>query len=153
MSAQGKPPVPTPPAPMGKVSGNALPGASSTAPSRQATLAAFQALGYNRPPSSRPTIRGRAQSIDQVLHESGTLAQLTALSRDSQARLRALQKLLPPLLWAQLSAGPIEADGWCILVSNNAVAAKLRQWIPAMAAHLRTQGWPVQTIRVKVRTR
>ena len=36
---------------------------------------------------------------------------------------------------------------------RDAVAAKLRQWIPAMAAHLRTQGWPVQTIRVKVRTR
>jgi hypothetical protein len=97
-------------------------------------------------------VRGRAQPIHQALQGSDALSQLTALSRDSQARLRALQRLLPPPLWAQLSAGPIEADGWCILVSNNAVAAKLRQWIPAMAAHLRTQGWSVNTIRVKVRS-
>ena len=120
---------------------------------RSAALAALRALGYNRPPkASRPSIRGRALSVERAVQESGSLAQLTALARESQLRLQSLQRVLPPLLWAQLSAGPIEADTWCVLVSNNAVAAKIRQWVPAMAAHLRTRGWAVQTIRIKVRS-
>jgi hypothetical protein len=120
---------------------------------RRATLAAYQALGYNRPPkASRPSMRGRAVSVDRAVQESTSLAQLSALSRESQLRLQSLQRVLPPLLLAQLSAGPIEADTWCVLVSNNAVAAKIRQWVPAMAAHLRTRGWAVQTIRIKVRS-
>ncbi len=124
-----------------------------TGAARHATLAAYQALGYNRPPkASRPSIRGRALSLERAVLESNSLAQLSALTRESQLRLKSLQGVLPPLLWAQLSAGPIEADTWCVLVSNNAVAAKIRQWAPAMAAHLRTHGWPVQTIRIKVRS-
>ena len=123
------------------------------ASARTNTLAAYQALGYKRPPkASRPSMRGRAVSVERAVQESGSLAQLSALSRESQLRLQSLQRVLPPLLWAQLSAGPIEADTWCVLVSNNAVAAKIRQWVPAMAAHLRTRGWAVETIRVKVRS-
>ena len=122
------------------------------AENRSAILAAYRALGYSRPPkASRPSIRGRALTLERAVQES-PLSQLSTLARESQRRLQSLQRVLPPLLWAQLSAGPIEADAWCVLVSNNAVAAKIRQWVPAMAAHLRTQGWPVQTIRVKVRT-
>lgn len=121
---------------------------------RQATLAAYQALGYNRPPqAARPSIRGRALPITRAVDESGSLAMLSALARESQSRLNALKRLLPPLLWAQLSAGPVEPGSWCVLVSNNAVAAKLRQWVPGMAAHLRTQGFDVQSIRIKVRAR
>jgi hypothetical protein len=120
---------------------------------RPSTLAAYQALGYNRPPkASRPALRGRAVTLERAVLESNNLAQLSALTHESQRRLQSLQGVLPPLLWAQLSAGPIEADTWCVLVSNNAVAAKIRQWAPAMAAHLRTRGWAVQTIRIKVRS-
>ena len=119
---------------------------------RHATLAAYQALGYNRPPmASRPSMRGRAMTLERAVLESNPLAQLSALTNESQRRLKSLQGVLPPLLWAQLSAGPIEADTWCVLVSNNAVAAKIRQWVPAMAAHLRTLGWAVQTIRIMIR--
>jgi hypothetical protein len=129
-------------------------GSGGDSPARQATLSALRALGYNRAPqASRPLIRGRALPIKRAVDESSSLAVLAALSRESQARLLALQRLLPPLLWAQLSAGPVEGDSWCVLVSNNAVGAKLRQWLPAIAAHLRTHGWNVQTIRIKVRSR
>jgi hypothetical protein len=127
---------------------------ASDSTGRQATLAAYRALGYNRAPqASKPLIRGRALTINRAVDQSSSLAVLAALSRESQSRLLALQRLLPPMLWAQLSAGPVEGDSWCVLVSNNAVGAKLRQWIPAMSAHLRTQGWNVQTIRIKVRSR
>ena len=152
------PPVP-PPQPEGPANRAGKTPATSVASAqppaadpRSAALAALRALGYNRPPkASRPSIRGRALSVERAVQESGSLAQLSALARESQLRLQSLQRVLPPLLWAQLSAGPIEADTWCVLVSNNAVAAKIRQWVPAMAAHLRTRGWAVQTIRVKVR--
>ena len=128
-------------------------GGGDASSARSSTLAAYQALGYNRPPqASRPSMRGRAVPVERAVQESSSLAQLSALSRESQLRLQSLQRVLPPLLWAQLSAGPIEADTWCVLVSNNAVAAKIRQWAPAMAAHLRTRGWAVQTIRIKVRS-
>lgn len=129
-------------------------GQASGKSDRQAILAAYRALGYNQAPqASKPLIRGRALPINRAVDQSSGLAVLAALSRESQMRLQALKRLLPALLWAQLSAGPVEGDSWCILVSNNAVGAKLRQWIPAMSAHLRTQGWNVQSIRIKVRSR
>ncbi|MFZ9666326.1 MAG: hypothetical protein ACO3AU_11790, partial [Limnohabitans sp.] len=82
---------------------------------RHATLAAYQALGYNRPPkASRPSMRGRAMTLERAVLESNPLAQLSALTNESQRRLKSLQGVLPPLLWAQLSAGPIEADTWCV---------------------------------------
>ncbi len=81
------------------------------------------------------------------------LAQLASLSRDSSARLRAIQDLVPALLRTSIQAGPIDGATWCLLVSSNAAAAKLRQLLPALAAHLRTKGWNVQTIRLKVQAR
>jgi hypothetical protein len=51
-----------------------------------------------------------------------------------------------------VKAGPVDENGWCLLVQNNAAAAKLRQLLPALCAHLRTKGHPVNTIRVKVMT-
>lgn len=81
------------------------------------------------------------------------LAQLASQSRDSSARLCAVGGLIPALLRPSIQAGPIEGASWCLLVSSNAAAAKLRQLLPAMAAHLRTKGWDVQTIRLRVQAR
>jgi ethanolamine ammonia-lyase small subunit len=49
-----------------------------------------------------------------------------------------------------IQSGGVEGDAWCLLVPNSAVAAKLRQTLPALCAHLRAKGWDVNTIRVKV---
>ncbi len=81
------------------------------------------------------------------------LAQLASLSRDSSARLRAVQPLIPALLHSCIQAGPIDGSTWCLLVSSNAAAAKVRQLLPALSAHLRTHGWDVQSIRLKVQAR
>jgi len=70
--------------------------------------------------------------------------------RESQARLGAIESLLPPALRAQVKAGPIDELGWTLLVSNSAVSAKLRQMVPALEAHLRTQGWDGPPVRVKM---
>ncbi|WP_415794597.1 hypothetical protein [Comamonas aquatilis] len=85
-----------------------------------------------------------------AMESSPTLARLAALTQDSSNRLKAVTPLIPPMLRASLQAGPIEGDCWCLLVKNNAAAAKVRQLLPAMAAHLRTKGWDVASIRLKV---
>ena len=96
--------------------------------------------------------RHYAITLEQASQEAPIFAKLGALTRDSSERLRAVQTLIPVGLHAAIQAGPIEGDSWCLLVKNNAAAAKLRQLLPALAAHLRTRGWNVNTIRLKVQT-
>ncbi len=78
------------------------------------------------------------------------LARLTALSDDSLARLSAIETLIPASLRVAVKAGPIDGPVWCLLVNNNAAAAKIRQLLPALEAHLRSRGWEVNSIRLKV---
>lgn len=94
--------------------------------------------------------RPNAVSLLQASQESPTLARLSELARDSVARLKAIEPLLPLALRPAITAGPIDGPTWCLLVSSTAVAAKLRQLLPALQAHLRTQGWEVNAIRLKV---
>lgn len=94
--------------------------------------------------------RHHAVTAINAVESSPTLAKLAALTQDSSRRLKAVQPLIPPMLRASLQAGPIEGDCWCLLVKNNAAAAKVRQLLPAMAAHLRSKGWNVASIRIKV---
>ncbi len=94
--------------------------------------------------------RHHAVSVLQASEESPTLARLTERVRDSGARLDAIRPLLPPGLRTSIQAGPVDDTSWCLLVNNNAAAAKLRQLLPSLEAHLRTKGWPMATIRLKV---
>ena len=96
--------------------------------------------------------RHYAVTLEQASQETPILAKLVALTRDSSQRLQAIKTLIPIGLHAAIQAGPIEGDSWCLLVKNNAAAAKLRQLVPALLAHLRAQGWEVNTIRLKVQT-
>lgn len=86
----------------------------------------------------------------QATQDSPVLARLSELSRDSVARLKAVEPMIPAVLRSSVTAGPIEGSNWCLIVNNNAAAAKLRQLLPAMQAHLRTRGWEVNAIRLKV---
>lgn len=90
-------------------------------------------------------------TLHQAASASPTLARLTALAKDSNERLKAIKGLMPEALWSTIQAGPIDGSSWCLLVNNNAVSAKLRQLSPALLAHLRTKGWDVTTIRLKVK--
>ena len=86
----------------------------------------------------------------QATQESPTLARLAELSRDSVARLKAVEPMIPAVLRSAVKAGPIDGPNWCLIVNSNAAAAKIRQLLPAMEAHLRTKGWQVSAIRLKV---
>jgi hypothetical protein len=114
------------------------------------TLAAYRALGYSTPPKAKVSVRGRSQTLEQVVNSAPGLAQFSAVARDTQNRLKAIAPLLPASLRPLVQSGGVEDDAWCLLVPNSAVAAKLRQTLPALCAHLRTKGWNVNTIRVKV---
>ncbi len=96
--------------------------------------------------------RHHAVTLQQAADESPMLAQLAALTRESSERLRAVESLVPPALRPALQAGPIDGSTWCIVVKSNAAAAKLRQLLPAMQAHLRSKGWQVNAIRLKIHT-
>jgi len=118
---------------------------------RSDTLAAYRALGYNSPPQSKVSIRGKSQTLEQVVDSAPSLAHLSAMARDTQNRLRAITPLLPVSLRPHIQSGGVENDVWCLLAANSAVAAKLKQTLPALSAHLRSKGWNVNTIRVKVK--
>lgn len=78
------------------------------------------------------------------------MARLADLARDSGERLRAIENLIPQALRPTIRPGPIEDGTWCLLVSSNAAASKLRQLLPSLTTHLRTRGWEVTAIRLKV---
>ena len=121
-----------------------------TSPKRSEALAALRDLGYNAVPKSNVVIRGKTQSVTQIIDGATSLSQLQALARDGQNRLQAILPLLPVSMRSLVQSGGVEGETWCILVPNSAVAAKLRQFLPSLGAHLRTKGWNVQTITVKV---
>ncbi|MBO9652185.1 MAG: hypothetical protein J7605_27060 [Variovorax sp.] len=97
--------------------------------------------------------RFHAITVLQATEESPTLASLAARARDANARLAAIQDLIPAELRANVKAGPAEDDVWCVLVTGNAAAAKIRQLGPAFLSRLKARGWDVATLRIKVQAR
>ena len=70
------------------------------------------------------------------------------------ARLTALQKACEQLLPEHFTFSEIlqlEKSQLTIGVPNQATAAKLRQKLPLLQTELESAGWPVETIRVKVK--
>lgn len=94
--------------------------------------------------------RHHAVTLMQAAQDSPTLARLTELARESGERLRAIQPLIPATLRPAIRPGPIDGDSWCLLVSGNAAAAKLRQLVPALQASLRSKGYQINSIRLKL---
>jgi hypothetical protein len=103
---------------------------------------------YAKPPAAHPH---QAKSLQQAVQDAPSLAHLSALASESGRRLALIATLMPPALRTGVLPGPIEQDHWCLIATNNAVAAKLRQLTPAFAAHLRSNGVQVTVIRIKVK--
>ena len=92
----------------------------------------------------------QALSVHQAVENSPSLARLTELVRESNDRLKAIEPLLPEALRSAVKAGPIDGESWCLLVSGNAAAAKIRQLIPLIQTRLLGKGWKVTSIRLKI---
>lgn len=90
--------------------------------------------------------------IDAALAASDALNRLSDRLRRSQALFDAIAPLLPPPLRAQVRPGPIDDEGWTLLVPNGAASAKLRQCLPSLVARLSEAGAGTVTIRVRILT-
>jgi len=86
----------------------------------------------------------------QASQNNSSLALLMNQHRESTRRLQAITALIPESLRNGVKAGPIDETAWCLLLNNNSTAAKLRQLLPALEAHLRVNGLAVKSIRLKV---
>jgi len=118
--------------------------------STSSAVATFRALGYSKIPRCAPLLRGRPELAAKALSAAPQLSNLLELARDSQQRLYAVQTLLPPQFRNVVKASTLDGDCWCLLVPNNSVMAKLKQMLPSLSAHLRSKGFMVQTIRLKI---
>ncbi len=92
----------------------------------------------------------RAIPFSQAVENSPALARLSGLVQESSQRLKAIESLIPEALRPAVQAGPIDDDVWCLLVSSNAAAAKVRQLLPLMQTRLIDKGWKVTSIRLKI---
>ena len=101
----------------------------------------------------RPDSSPKQSSVMDAIGQSDTLSGMLHQHSRSQLYLRSIETLLPPGLIDQLLPGPLEDGVWCVLVKHNAAAAKLRQLLPALSAHLRTKGHDVQQVRIKLMSR
>lgn len=97
--------------------------------------------------SHRPS---RAVTFSQAVENSPHLARLAGLVQDSSDRLKAIESLIPQALRPSIQAGPIDEGVWCLLVSSNAAAAKVRQLLPLIRSRLIDKGWKVTSIRLKI---
>lgn len=88
--------------------------------------------------------------IRQVLAHNEPLQRLQQRVKASNERLNAVRGCLPVPLLLHIKAGPLDDDHWTILVSNQAVAAKLRHFQPHIEAALQSQGWGPCILRIKV---
>jgi len=75
---------------------------------------------------------------------------LAALVKESSDRLKTIQALIPEPLRTAVQAGPINGDSWCLLVTSNAAAAKLRQLTPLILSKLADKGVKINSIRLKI---
>ncbi len=89
-------------------------------------------------------------AIGDALGRSTPLARLLQLARESQARFEAVSPLLPPGLLDAVRPGPLDDEGWLLLVAHGAAAAKLRQLLPRLDETLRAKGWQGTPIKVRV---
>lgn len=97
-----------------------------------------------------PARRLHPVTLRQAAEESPTLARLAQLARESGEQFQAIESLIPSALRSAVQPGPIDGASWCLLVDNNAAAAKLRQVLPTLLNRLRDRGSQVTSIRLKV---
>ena len=91
-----------------------------------------------------------ALPIDDAIRGSAPLSRLRDRLDDSSRRFEAIHDLLAPALAAQVAAGPVDEEGWTLLATNAAAAAKLRQLLPRIGQRLQERGWAAPATRIHV---
>jgi hypothetical protein len=99
--------------------------------------------------STRPATPGTL-SLGAALDGNESLGRLLRQLRESNDCFAAVKPLLPPGLAEQVRPGPLDDEGWSLLVPSGAVASKLRQLLPRLQEALRARGRPATVIRIRV---
>ncbi len=99
--------------------------------------------------STRPATPGTL-SLVAALDGNESLGRLLRQLRESNDCFAAVKPLLPPGLAEQVRPGPLDDEGWSLLVSSGAVASKLRQLLPRLQEAVRARGHPATVIRIRV---
>ena len=97
------------------------------------------------PAQARPAL-----PLSDALRASKPLALLAERLRESKRRFDCIAPVLPARWSASAQPGPVDEHGWTVLAANAAVAAKLRQLVPLLAARMDESGFTTLPIRVKV---
>jgi hypothetical protein len=90
------------------------------------------------------------RTIAGALNDSAPLARLLQRARESRQRFDVIVPLLPPGLRETVRPGPLDDEGWSLLVAHGAAAAKLRQLLPRLEDALRNEGWPSRALKVRI---
>ena len=106
-------------------------------------------LGTFRAATLRPMVPD-VPPVQAAMQRTGALGSLLARLKTSQACLDVVKAQLPASMADQVNAGPVDDDGWTLLVTNAAVSAKLRQMQPLLIEALARKGLKVSAIRIKV---
>ena len=91
-------------------------------------------------------------AMADALRSSDTLGTLMQRLQRSRQRMADIHALLPIGMRSAVQAGPLDEEGWSLLVANAAVAAKLRQMLPQLATELLSRGWPEVPIRLRIQS-
>ena len=90
-------------------------------------------------------------TVNQAVQYSPVLASMVERVAQSQTLLRLVMAQVPSPLHAHMAAGPVDDGVWCILITNPAVATKLRHLRPNLLAAVQAEGHPITDIRLKIR--
>jgi hypothetical protein len=96
-------------------------------------------------PPAAPTL-----AFGTALSRSEPLGRLLQRLQESRDCLDAVRSLLPAGLADEVRAGPLDDQGWTLLVSGSAAAAKLRQMLPLLEAALLAHRHQATVVRVKI---
>jgi hypothetical protein len=77
------------------------------------------------------------QSVASVIDDAPLLTTLLRQRREAMGLWHRAQTLLPPALAQGVAIGRLDHEQWTLLAPDAACAAKLRQWAPNLAQHLR----------------
>lgn len=99
---------------------------------------------------SRPEAVPKPLALQDALERSTPLNRLRERLEASDRCFATVRRLLPSPLDQHVHAGPLDADGWTLLVDNAAAAAKLRQLQPRLEEALREAGLQVSAMRVRI---
>lgn len=107
-------------------------------------------MGYTLRPSYFVPFAMSSQPLSQFSKRDARLADLTAAAQAILQLDRAFKRLLPGMLGQHCQVACFRDGELVVYAHNSTVAARLRMLGNSVVAPLTRQGYPVQTLRVKV---